>query len=548
MEKPENIASMTDVLENLATFGAALIPVRYRPWLTAIGVVHEESIDGWSIPTPFWIDDTLPCQNPKDLLRKTVLRDCRYRAHLDISMATVLHAIGVSERWQRLEELIFEAFLPFMPRFVQLMEWQQKVTGKKLKQISETDWLKADESTTRGCVTLFVQWDEILWGESKTLSSKFPLLTDLYLPLIHYPIGINSRTHQFPEKSGGLLYQLVNAATQKDGLIVSNDFKEHAEYLANNGIPIRTSFYSDQFIMAWLVGRVTISENKWVDSEGFEAIQVPFGITDRTSKSMIVKSKDMSGAVANLWDVIDSGTKLYSFLSIKDRASQWPDEISKRNPPWAKIPDKSSLMSVGKPRSLTPNIDGELRNLCGHRLYGALIQLFLLEALDRELGEETLTLAPPLHHRTDRIEEETHVLYQPRSKPGIDRMLQQLQSFDLGLIDTTLSALAQYLGIYRICHPYEDEISGPWSHALKLLRDSGVVTGYHDRWTLSSPVLDRLHGGGLMTSVIRRGRQYRDNIHDALYTMWKIKQKKTDWEPHIEPDNNNFSNQADLVV
>jgi len=204
----------------------------------------------------------------------------------------------------------------------------------------------------------------------------------------------------------------------------------------------------------------------------------------------------------DLWDMIDSNVKFYCFFSIKDRDGQWPDEISKSTPPWAEIPDKRSLMEVGKPKSLTPGIDDKLRKLCSHTLYGVLIQLFLLEALDRELGEETLTLAPPLHYRTDHIEAETHVFYQPRPKFGIDRKPQQFRSFDLGLLDSTLSELSQYLGINCICYPYENEISGPWSHALKLLRDSGVVTGYHDRWTLSSPVLDRLHGGGLMTSVL----------------------------------------------
>lgn len=548
MDKPKNFTSLITVLEDLAIYGAAIIPEKYRTWFTEIGVIDEESFDGWSIPTSFWIDDTIPCQNQKDLLRKTIIRDHQYRAHLDISLTAVLHAIGVSERWQRLEELIFGAFLPFMPRFLQLIEWQQKFSGKELKQISESDWLRAEALATRRRDKLFIQWDDILWGEAKTLSSKFPLLADLYLPLIHYPIGINSHQSQIPAKTGRILHQLVNAATQKDGLMVPNEIREHVEYLTNNGFPVRTAIYNEQFQLAWLAGRITICGNRWGDGDLFQAAAIPAGIADRVSKSVLAESNNSSVSEPDLWDMIDSNVKFYCFFSIKDRDGQWPDEISKSTPPWAEIPDKRSLMEVGKPKSLTPGIDEKLRKLCSHTLYGVLIQLFLLEALDRELGEETLTLAPPLHYRTDHIEAETHVFYQPRPKFGIDRKPQQFRSFDLGLLDSTLSELSQYLGINCICYPYENEISGPWSHALKLLRDSGVVTGYHDRWTLSSPVLDRLHGGGLMTSVIRRGRQYRDNIHDALYTMWKIKQKKTDWESQIEPDKNNISNQADLMV
>jgi len=549
MVKPKNITLLIAVLEDLANFGAAFITEHFRSWLTAIGVVYEETCEGWSIPTSFWINDTIPCQNPKELLRKTVIRDHQYRAHLDISLTAVLHTIGVSERWQRLEELIFGSFLPFMPRFVQLMEWQQKSTGKGLKQISESDWLQADESATQGRTELFFQWDEMLWGEAKTLSSKFPLLADLYLPLINVPIGINAKQRKISHEAGCLLYQIANAATQKDGLIVPNNLNTLADDLIENGIPMRVSAYDRNFSQMWLVGCVSITGNNWVIDQDFQPGSIPSGISEMVSSYGFACASDFPGLEkTDFWDIVDSNTKRYAFLSIADKNGQWPDEISKNNPPWAKIPDKRSLMEVGKPRSLTPIIGEELRNLCNHTLYGALIQIFLLEALDRELGEETLTLAPPIYHRTDRIEVETHVLYQPRSKSGHDGKPQKLPSVDLGLLDSTLSELAQYLGIKRVCYPYKNEISGPWSHAIKLLRDCGVVTGYHDRWTLSSPVLDRLHGGGLMTSVIRRGRQHRENIHDALYTMWKIKQGKTDWEPHIEPKNNNFSNQVNFMV
>ena len=60
-----------------------------------------------------------------------------------------------------------------------------------------------------------------------------------------------------------------------------------------------------------------------------------------------------------------------------------------------------------------------------------------------------------------------------------------------------------------------------WSAAVRLV-SVGLVTlsPLKDRWTLHSDVLDRLHGGGLMSGVLRRGKVVRDRIRGHLLNSW----------------------------
>jgi hypothetical protein len=67
---------------------------------------------------------------------------------------------------------------------------------------------------------------------------------------------------------------------------------------------------------------------------------------------------------------------------------------------------------------------------------------------------------------------------------------------------------------------FGSENNGAWSNALSLLRAAGVVVGRHYGWAIDEAVLDRLHGGGLMTGVLRRGRDMRDRIREELRLLW----------------------------
>jgi hypothetical protein len=164
--------------------------------------------------------------------------------------------------------------------------------------------------------------------------------------------------------------------------------------------------------------------------------------------------------------------------------------------------------------------------LASHPLYGLLLQLFLLEALDRELGDETLAFALPQNRKLDTPEAwaETKILYRPRmqsSEAGRD----EKKGFSvLGSLDDILPILAHEVGIEGIAMPYERNGTA-WSRAVYLLSTAGVIDGRPDRWTLTITtfILDRFHAGTLMKEYIRGGRAVRDQMHSVLLTLWKEK-------------------------
>jgi len=178
---------------------------------------------------------------------------------------------------------------------------------------------------------------------------------------------------------------------------------------------------------------------------------------------------------------------------------------------------------MARARRESPEVDEALQALTNHVLFGFLLQLLLVEALDRELGEETLILAPPTDRRVDDIEGATHVFYRPRPATTGDGTSIRQDSYDLGTLDSVFAELAKAVGIRKIVYAFRGTDLGPWSRALRLMRSAELVVGLYDRWSIAPHVLDRLHGGGMMTSVIRRGRQFRDRLHSELYLMWTVR-------------------------
>jgi hypothetical protein len=362
----------------------------------------------------------------------------------------------------------------------------------------------------------------------------FPLLTELYLPVLNVPIFCNSDDQTLSEDSLDLLIQIENAAKNKESVILPESKRKIADVLQQNGFPIRISSKNEKFLSICLIGCVSHSCDVDVSYKDYPTEPVSHGVAEKVRHFCTTNMESVfENNSSDFWSLIDADVSFYVFLCIEDKSEKWPDEESEYNPPWFNLPDKKSLMDVGKPRSLSPTTDEKLLILCNHNLFGFIIQIFLLEALDRELGEETLILAPPIHYRSDNLEAETHIFYQPRASRGPEGKLIRQPSFDIGQIDETFSMLGNRLGIKGICFPYLNETIGPWSFATKLLRDAGVIVGYHDRWTIASHVLDRLHGGGLMTKVIRRGRNFREKIHRDLLNIWDMQKTEKQQEKEL---------------
>jgi hypothetical protein len=172
-----------------------------------------------------------------------------------------------------------------------------------------------------------------------------------------------------------------------------------------------------------------------------------------------------------------------------------------------------------QPRSKSPEVEQSLLLLSQHILFGFLIQLLLVDALDRELGQETLTLMPPMDQKVENIEFATHVFYRPAPDAGAGDDV-ALPAYDLGGLDDVLRMVAEKFGIRGAPLMFGSENNSAWSNALALLRTAGVIVGKHYGWAIDEAVLDRLHGGGLMTGVLRRGRDMRDRIREELRLLW----------------------------
>jgi hypothetical protein len=513
------------VLEAFATYGAARVDSELQAWVRNSGVAETAQSGEWMAPSRGWIEDVLPAGNSLDLLRRTVLLLPSYRAHLDIVLCAVLHAVGSSERWARFEELLFGPYAPFAQRFAALLEWQEREIGVKAVELGQHIWQEADRKISSRLLHTFSLWDEELWGASGNPNLLFPLLDDLYLPLIESPIYLAADTDEFPDETTDIITGLINAAKHGEGVLLPMSVGiEESARLIPLGLPVRLlpSPAASGYCVLGLTGRVTLRRR-----DGFQVAEpaftpmpegVPFG-AQRSDfcESSLERPPDSMGT---FWEVADDQKAFSAFISIDRKLDRWPANPMDEAPPWSRIPIMETLGAVGKPRRLSPEADEALLAMGNHTLYGFLLQLLLLEALDRELGEETLVLAPPIDRKVQDLEGATVVLYRCRLTANPPREIGRRPLYELGSLDSVLDRLSSEIGILRVCRPYMEEDAGPWSRSLRMLRSAQIVIARHDRWCIAPEVLDRLHGGGLMTQIIRRGRLVREKLHATLEALW----------------------------
>lgn len=519
------------ILEALATYGAARPSIKLQVWLQSSGVAEMTPSSGWMAPTHGWIEDVLPARNGMDLLRRTILRIPRYRAHLDISLSAVLHAVGASERWVRFEELLFGAYAPFAQRFAALLEWQERESAVKALELRQHAWQEADKKISSLLLHTFSHWDEELWGASGNPNLLFPLLGDLYLPLIESPVYLSLGAGGISVQTGSLVAGLICAAKHGEGVLLPiQTGVEESTHLIPLGLPVRllSSPTAPGYCVLGLIGRVSLSvQDKFQVSEPSYAL-MPGGVPFCVQQSAFLE--DPLGMIADFmatfWEMADDQKTISAFMSIDRKLDRWPSDPTDDAPPWSRVPTLETLGAIAKPRRLSPEADEALMSMASHTLYGFLLQLLLLEALDRELGEETLILAPPIDRKVQDLEGTTVVLYRSRlvTDPSQEIALRPL--YELGPLDPVLARVSREIGILRVCRPYIEEDAGPWSRSLKLLRSAQIIIARHDRWSIAPDVLDRLHGGGLMTQIIRRGRALRERLHAVLEALWM--QRHTD--------------------
>jgi hypothetical protein len=221
-----------------------------------------------------------------------------------------------------------------------------------------------------------------------------------------------------------------------------------------------------------------------------------------------------------LWSVAERSSPVWGYLGLDLSAGRWPHagEVL-RVPEGARVPGLEALRAVSRPRSQSADADEALHLLGRHLVFGTLLQLFLIEALDRELGHESVTIAAP-PGLPGEAEPLARILYEPPAE-GESAAESRPAVHDLGAFEDVVGTLARGLGVEAAPLAYAGEGHGPWSAALWLLRAAGVVCKERGRLQLAPEVVDRFHGGGLMSGLLRRGRALRRRLHQALRGLWE---------------------------
>lgn len=513
--RPADIEQLAPTLESLATYGGARATNDHVSWLRDVGVAVQIPA-GWTVPCSAWLQAAAPARDSLDVLRRTAIRDPGYRSHLDLSIAAVLSAIGVAERWRRFEELLQGALLQFAPRYVQLLEWLERRQGKRCSTFESSIWEDAERVIAGSDVRTFATWDRQLWGASGNTASLFPLLQDQYIPLLEEPVHFDPEGLRLDQEAEVLLRSLVEAARRGEGVRANAGHTDAVEALMHAGVPLRLYAVGAQGTAA-LVGTVSVSTKMELAPE-LQASR-SFAIPDTALRSSASDPTHDERTPATFWECAELGHDTTGFLSLTPDAQAWPEERPE-TPPWAQLPLAENLRGIALTRRESPEVDRALQELANHLLFGFLLQVLLVEALDRELGEETLVLAPPTDRRVDDIEGATHVFYCPRRQTTDADAAPGQEAYDLGVLDFVFGDLAKAVGIRSVAYAYRGTDLGPWSRALRIMRSAELVVGLYDRWSIAPHVLDRLHGGGMMTTVIRRGRQFRERLHSELHLMW----------------------------
>jgi len=518
--RPPDIYQLGSVIDRLVTLGGARVPEPWQPYLASVGVAASATNGEWMYPTQHFLQHALPARDGHDLIRRVAIRDPLYRLHVDLCLCSIVHSVAVSQRWRRLEELLFGPCRPVAPRLLQLLTWVSQTSSCAVRDLQTSAFRQIMDDEDQA----FPAWDRQLWGDIRSPVDLFPLLLALYVPLASQPWHISSDA----AVNHGLLASLIRAARDGEGLALPTTKSVALETMQQLGLPVRVIARSPEAILAFAVG---VIEMVGADL-GFvgEPVEIPFGISGNARQSRVVAQTKGEPQ----WSVYEASCEPFIVSpSVDQEVERWPTEADMDAPEWLQLPGSSVLSTAAKRRQDSQDADKALKTVSAHPLYGFLLQLLLLEALDRELGEETLALALPQNRKLETAEDwsETKVLYRPReesksaSETDVDGFLV------IGSIDEIIPRIAHEVGILGVASPYEAE-QKPWSRAIYLMSTAGIVDGRPHSWrlTITTFVLDRLHSGTLMKDVIRGGRDIRERIHQVLQTLWKEKTSGTDEE------------------
>ncbi|QDU37644.1 hypothetical protein Mal4_19590 [Maioricimonas rarisocia] len=521
--RPRDIDSLEPVLEEIVTHGAAMAPKSWHQWLVATGVALPTPRAGWLSATQCFLQDATPAPEPIDLVRCAAIRDPRYRLYLDVTLLSVMHTVGTTDRWQRLEDLLFGRCRALAPRLMQLVDSEVRRHRRKLREVRATDWgstLNAIVDSTGGS---FRSWDKHLWGDCRGPAELFPLLLDLYATQNEQPIHVDAEASEVSD-GAVLLACLIEAAQNGDGVEIRTENSNTLQQLQDNGVPVRVWKVGANGSAAALVGRVTLVADQ--NAEVLQRTEAPTGVpavaklSRQLPRTHLPITRQLSAAVLENKPTV-------GVFSLAADSNVWPEIPDNRYSEWMALPARESLRGTRRGDEDPETTAEALHQLADHPVYGLMLQLMILESLDRELGEVTLILSPPVNRKLISLSVwgESRVLYRPSAAARSDTETLTAGFLLLGEIDGVLDTVASEIGVTGIAS-VRQPAQHNWARVLALLSSAGVIVGRHDRWALADDVLDRLHAGALMKQVVRQGRDIRNELHRALNGLWQKASKR----------------------
>jgi hypothetical protein len=502
--------NLAEAIEHLVVFGGVSVSPEVQAWLVGCGAARTTpAASEWLVPSLPYMRTILPARDCQDLFRRTAIRDPKYRLHLDLALAKVLQIIARSERWGRFEELAFGVLKPLSQRLLALLEWVADHAGQPASALGDVHWQQFEAEICGDSASSFQRLDDQLWGHARDAAGLFPLIEELYLPLAGHPVyfelfGLHAQ----------VMSSLVHAARVDDGIEVSGDELAACEELRRLGAPILLKPGSR---FCTLIGRVELS---LVEHESPTSLPIK---TAALGVPAIAKESTMHPATSEVsWlqvpqDKAPAGR--VPFVSASLESGKWPENQPQGAPSWARLPESDALLETTLLKKSSDHEDAVIA-IDRHPLYGLLLQFLISEALDRELGDETLLIAPPLDKVGPETEWGTSVLYRPSSKVDVGKRSESVGYLSLGTLDSVMNRVASELSLESIPLPYSIDHYRLWSWGIHLLIDIKVVVGQRDRWALSSSLHDRLYTGKLMGHVLRDRREVRQVIHRVLRGMW----------------------------
>jgi hypothetical protein len=522
--RPLSIHEVERSVGELARFGGVLSDTPYAAWLRLVGAVQDGPHSPWLYTDLNWLTTATPASGPLDLLRRTAIRDPQYRFHLDLILTQVLQAVGTAARWIRFENLLFGPLMHFAPRFVQLLEFAAAQNQDKSVELPSISWERLAQPVEGRTHETFEGWDRELWGDVPGgPAAIFPLLVDLYVPLRRQLCNVAAEEQALDDASTRLLAAMVERSGHGEGVPMDPEFESALKTLLNLGLPIRrwaTSVTADRRNVVGLVEPIRLV---WGGTLKDSVEGIPITGADKASLKNARHDQPTTTSPTLLtdgfWTAIEHSVSAVAFPGLC-LAESWP-AIPAKTPIWAEVPPSTAFRAVEVVRKDSLEVDQALFVLARHVLFGLLLQVLLLESLDRELGQDTLALTPAIEDGTGDFRD-VRIFYRPAQEQVPEAQQSKLPAYDLGAFDAIVNSIASVLGIMPAGLTFEGDGNGFWSAGMSLLGSLGLITlsRSRDRWILHIDFLDRLHGGGLMAGVLRRGKNVRDRIRTHLQHLW----------------------------